>query len=49
MKDEKNEIKSGSISKLIVFGGNGFVGTRVCEHAIKSGIKVISVNRTGLI
>ena len=33
--------------KLIVFGGNGFVGTRVCEEALQTGLAVVSVSRSG--
>lgn len=33
--------------KLLVFGGSGFVGTRVCEEALKTGLAVVSVNRSG--
>jgi len=32
---------------LIVFGGNGFVGTRVCEEALQTGLAVVSINRSG--
>ncbi len=33
--------------KILVFGGNGFVGSRVCEEAVKTGLSVVSVNRSG--
>ena len=33
--------------KLLVFGGSGFVGSRVCEEALKTGLPVVSVNRSG--
>ena len=33
--------------KLLVFGGNGYVGTRVCEEALKTGLQVVSINRSG--
>lgn len=33
--------------KLIVFGGNGYVGTRVCEEALKTGLQIVSINRSG--
>eukprot|EP01023_Acetabularia_acetabulum_P029845 TRINITY_DN2811_c0_g2_i3.p1 TRINITY_DN2811_c0_g2~~TRINITY_DN2811_c0_g2_i3.p1 ORF type:complete len:297 (+),score=62.18 TRINITY_DN2811_c0_g2_i3:100-990(+) len=33
--------------KLAVFGGNGFVGSRVCQEAINMGMDVVSINRTG--
>ena len=35
------------LPKLLVFGGNGFVGTRVCEEALNTGLAVVSVNRSG--
>ena len=33
---------------LVVFGGNGFVGTRVCALASKQGLPVVSVSRSGV-
>lgn len=33
--------------KLVIFGGNGFVGSRVCEEALKTGLSVVSINRSG--
>lgn len=33
--------------KMVVFGGNGFVGTRICEQGVSMGLKVISINRSG--
>lgn len=33
--------------KLLVFGGNGFVGTRVCEEAVSTGLQIVSINRSG--
>lgn len=33
--------------KLLVFGGNGFVGSRVCEEAVKTGLQIVSINRSG--
>jgi hypothetical protein len=35
------------LPKVLVFGGNGFVGSRVCEEALKTGLGVVSVNRSG--
>ena len=32
---------------LVVFGGNGYVGTRVCAEAINSGLRVVSISRRG--
>eukprot|EP00884_Botryococcus_braunii_P004272 jgi/Botrbrau1/13846/Bobra.0056s0083.1 len=36
-----------SLPKLVIFGGNGFVGSRVCEEALKTGLGVVSINRSG--
>lgn len=33
--------------KLVIFGGNGFVGSRVTEEAVKTGLSVVSVSRRG--
>lgn len=33
--------------KILVFGGNGFVGSRVCEEALNTGLQVVSINRSG--
>eukprot|EP00891_Asterochloris_glomerata_P009911 jgi/Astpho2/9911/Aster-06622 len=33
--------------RLVVFGGNGFVGSRVCQEGLKTGLAVASVNRSG--
>jgi hypothetical protein len=38
---------TSSLPKLIVFGGNGFVGSRVCEEALRTGLGVVSINRSG--
>ncbi|AJV58464.1 hypothetical protein H806_YJM1386L05121 [Saccharomyces cerevisiae YJM1386] len=35
------------IPKLIVFGGNGFLGKRICQEAMTSGYQVVSVSRSG--
>jgi len=35
------------LPKVLVFGGNGFVGSRVCEEALRTGLGVVSVNRSG--
>eukprot|EP00271_Cylindrocystis_brebissonii_P014520 TRINITY_DN35891_c0_g1_i1.p1 TRINITY_DN35891_c0_g1~~TRINITY_DN35891_c0_g1_i1.p1 ORF type:complete len:317 (-),score=47.75 TRINITY_DN35891_c0_g1_i1:1166-2116(-) len=34
-------------TKLVVLGGNGFVGRAVCKEAINRGIPVVSLNRSG--
>lgn len=33
--------------KIVVFGGSGFVGTRVCKHIVGMGADVVSVSRHG--
>lgn len=38
---------SSSLPHLLVFGGNGFVGTRVCQAALAAGLGVVSVSRSG--
>jgi len=35
------------VKRLVVFGGNGFVGQRVCAEAIRRGLQVCSVSRSG--
>ena len=32
---------------MIVFGGNGYVGSRVVQAALSRGASVVSVNRSG--
>ena len=32
---------------ILVIGGNGYVGSRMCEQAILNGYKVISISRSG--
>ncbi|CAI4046692.1 ubiquinone biosynthesis protein COQ11 SKDI_12G3240 [Saccharomyces kudriavzevii IFO 1802] len=34
-------------SKLVVFGGNGFLGKRICQEAVTAGHRVVSVSRSG--
>jgi hypothetical protein len=34
--------------KLLILGGTGFVGSKICERAIESGFAVVSVSRRGL-
>ncbi|KAK9816943.1 hypothetical protein WJX72_007264 [[Myrmecia] bisecta] len=38
---------SSGLPRLVVFGGNGFVGSRVCEQALKTGLSVVSISRSG--
>jgi uncharacterized protein YbjT (DUF2867 family) len=33
--------------KLIVLGGNGYLGQRVVNCALKKGVNVVSVSRSG--
>ena len=33
--------------KIVVFGGNGFLGQRIVKSALKWGINVVSINRSG--
>jgi len=32
---------------LLIFGGNGFVGSRVSEEALRTGLAVVSISRSG--
>lgn len=34
-------------TRLLVFGGNGFLGQRICEAAVKNGFQVTSLSRSG--
>jgi NADPH:quinone reductase-like Zn-dependent oxidoreductase len=33
--------------QVVVFGGNGFVGSRVVQAALSRGASVVSINRSG--
>ncbi|XP_004512483.1 uncharacterized protein At1g32220, chloroplastic [Cicer arietinum] len=33
--------------RIVVLGGNGFVGSAICKAAVSKGIEVISLNRSG--
>lgn len=33
--------------RVVVLGGNGFVGSAICKEAISNGIEVVSVSRSG--
>ncbi|KAI9153886.1 hypothetical protein LWI28_017980 [Acer negundo] len=41
------DVKSPSIEKLLVLGGNGFVGTHICREALERGLTVSSLSRSG--
>lgn len=34
-------------SKLLVFGGNGFLGRRICQEGVLRGLEVVSISRSG--
>lgn len=36
-----------SVKKLVVFGGTGFLGKRICENAVNRGYNVVSVTGSG--
>jgi uncharacterized protein YbjT (DUF2867 family) len=44
---EPVETKFAERSKLLVLGGNGFVGTHVCQEALTRHIPVVSISRSG--
>ena len=44
---EPIESKSGERKKLLVLGGNGYVGTHVCKEALAKGVPVASLSRSG--
>jgi len=33
--------------RIVVLGGNGFVGSAVCQEALSRGLEVVSINRSG--
>ena len=37
----------GMLKKIVVFGGNGYVGQNVCQCAVELGISVMSISRSG--
>jgi uncharacterized protein YbjT (DUF2867 family) len=45
--EEEPVIKPKERKKLLVLGGNGFVGSHVCVEALTRGVPVVSLNRTG--
>ena len=38
---------SSGAPKLVIFGGNGFVGSRVTEAAQRTGLSVVAISRRG--
>lgn len=36
-----------AIPRVVVFGGSGFVGSKVCQQAIEMGVNVTSISRSG--
>ncbi|XP_047319752.1 uncharacterized protein At1g32220, chloroplastic-like [Impatiens glandulifera] len=44
---ETVEIPTPKLEKLLVLGGNGFVGSHVCMEAVKRGLPVASLSRSG--
>ncbi len=44
---EPVETKFAERSKLLVLGGNGFVGTHVCQEALARHVPVVSISRSG--
>lgn len=45
--DLEEDAKSQDRSKLLVLGGNGFVGSHVCKEALQRGLSVMSLSRSG--
>ncbi|KAH7554350.1 hypothetical protein JRO89_XS12G0173500 [Xanthoceras sorbifolium] len=41
------DVKLPSAEKLLVLGGNGFVGTHICREALERGLTVSSLSRSG--
>lgn len=49
-KSEEASSSKGSeqvLPRIVVFGGNGFVGSKVCQYAVEMGVGVTSVSRSG--
>ena len=41
--DDRDDV----VPRVVVFGGSGFVGSKVCQHAIDMGVNVTSISRSG--
>lgn len=37
----------GTLGRIVVVGGSGYVGRRICEAALKKGLEVCSISRSG--
>jgi nucleoside-diphosphate-sugar epimerase len=49
-KSEEASSSKGSehvLPRIVVFGGSGFVGSKVCQYAVEMGVGVTSVSRSG--
>ena len=47
---EESSSEKGSanaLPRIVVFGGSGFVGSKVCQHAVEMGVGVTSISRSG--
>ncbi|PSR87790.1 hypothetical protein CEY00_Acc30820 [Actinidia chinensis var. chinensis] len=45
---ETVELPPPPTEKLLVLGGNGFVGSHICREALKRGLTVSSISRSGM-
>eukprot|EP00250_Pteridium_aquilinum_P001553 c11747_g1_i2 orf=228-1085(+) len=45
--DAGANVKPPERNKLLVLGGNGFVGTHICKEALQRGLPVVSLSRSG--
>eukprot|EP00123_Amoebidium_parasiticum_P010282 comp20004_c0_seq1/m.24489 comp20004_c0_seq1/g.24489 ORF comp20004_c0_seq1/g.24489 comp20004_c0_seq1/m.24489 type:complete len:151 (-) comp20004_c0_seq1:414-866(-) len=43
-----NEAVNQMATKLLVVGGNGFLGSAVCKAAVQRGLQVVSLSRSGV-
>jgi len=47
-KGQQVRPKTDEVRKIIVFGGNGFVGSHICQKLVESNkFEVVSINRSG--
>ncbi|KAL3687564.1 hypothetical protein R1sor_013873 [Riccia sorocarpa] len=47
MEEAETVEKPKERTRILVLGGNGFVGTHVCKEALERGLPVVSVSRSG--